>query len=121
MNSPVDPALVQQELKSLHDVLDNMSVGLVEGKTKVQHELGSISATEEKVMQRVERLETEWKNLEYSAELHVVQSEISDFQGTCPCRKLALVINLFNIIPSLDNFLLSIRSYSMSYLICELQ
>ena len=47
MNSPVDPALlqlVQQELKSLHDVLDNMSVELVEDKTKVQHELGSISA-----------------------------------------------------------------------------
>ena len=47
MNSPVDPALLQlvhQELKSLHDVLDNMSVESVEEKTKVRCELGSISA-----------------------------------------------------------------------------
>ena len=47
MNSPVDPALlqlVQQELKSLHDVLDSMSVELVGEKTKFYNELGSISA-----------------------------------------------------------------------------
>ena len=107
MNSPVDPALlqlVQQELKSLHDVLDNMSVELVEDKTKVQHELGSISAALEEVKQRVQRLETGQKNLECCAEL--AQSRISDFQGTCTCivnitvERCALVINLFS------NFLL---------------
>ena len=109
MNSPVDPALlqlVQQELQSLHDVLDNMSVELVEDKTKVQHELGSISAALEGVKQRVQRLETGQKNLECCAEL--AQSRINDFQGTfivsVKCRKLCIVINLFNVIPSLSNF-----------------
>ena len=78
MNSPVDPALlqlVQQELKSLHDVLDNMRVELVEEKTKVQHELGSISAGLEEVKQRVQILETGQKNLE------LTQSRFNDFQG----------------------------------------
>ena len=95
MNSPVDPALlqlVQQELQSLHDVLDNMSVELVEDKTKVQHELGSISAALEEVKQRVQRLETGQKNLECCAEL--AQSRINDFQGTfivsVKCRKLCI-------------------------------
>ena len=67
MNSPVDPAslqLVQQELKSLHDVLDNMSVELVEEKTTV-----------EDVKQRVQRLETGQKNLE------LTHSRFKDFQG----------------------------------------
>ena len=78
MNSPVDPALlqlVQQELKSLHDVLDNMSVELVGEKTKVQHELGNISASLEEVKQRVQRLETGQKNLK------LTQSRFNDFQG----------------------------------------
>ena len=80
MNSPVDPALlqlVQQELKSLHDVLDNMSAEFVEDKIKVQHEVGSISAALEEVKQRVRRLETGQKNLE------LTQSRLNDFQGTC--------------------------------------
>ena len=82
MNSPVDPALlklVQQELKSLHDVLDNMSVEWVGEKTGVQNELGSISAALEEVKQRVQRLETGQKNLECYAEL--AQGRINDFQG----------------------------------------
>ena len=95
MNSPVDPALlqlVQQELKSLHDVLDNISVELVEDKTKVQHELGSISTALEEVKQRVQRLETGQKNLECCAK--VTQSRINDSQGTfivsVKCRKLCI-------------------------------
>ena len=111
MNSPVDPVLlqlVQQELKSLHDVLDNMSVELVEEKTKIQHELGSISAALEDIKQRVQRLETGQKNLECCAEL--AQSRINDIQGTCIVtivQSCALVINQFNVIPSLLAIFLS--------------
>ena len=66
MNSPVDPALlqvVQQELKSLQDVVDNMSLELNQ-KTKIQHELRSIAVTLNYMEKRLQRLETGQRNLE---------------------------------------------------------
>ena len=76
MNSPVDPALlqlVQQELKSLQDGVDNMSVEVEEEKTKVQSELQNVAATLEEMKQRV-------KNLEYRAEIAV--GRMDSFEGT---------------------------------------
>ena len=66
MNSPVDPALlqvVQQELKSLQDVVDNMSLELNQ-KTKIQHELRSIAVTLNYMEKRLQRLEIGQRNLE---------------------------------------------------------
>ena len=66
MNSPVDPALlqvVQQELKSLQDVVDNMSLELNQ-KTKIQHELRSIAVTLNYMEKRLQRLEIGQQNLE---------------------------------------------------------
>ena len=67
MNSPVDPALlqvVQQELKSLQDVVDNMCVELNQRKTKIQHELRSIAVTLNYMEKRLQRLEIGQRNLE---------------------------------------------------------
>ena len=75
MNSPVDPALlqlVQQELKSLQDAVDNMSVEFEEEKTNVQSELQNVAATLEEMTQRV-------KNLEYRAE--VAEGRMDYFEG----------------------------------------
>ncbi|CAH3037977.1 unnamed protein product, partial [Pocillopora meandrina] len=67
MNSPVDPALlqvVQQELKSLQDVVDNMCLELNQKKTKIQHELRSIAVTLNYMEKRLQRLEIGQRNLE---------------------------------------------------------
>lgn len=67
MNSPVDPALlqvVQQELKSLQDVVDNMCLELNQKKTKIQHELRSIAVTLNYMEKRLQRLEIGQQNLE---------------------------------------------------------
>ena len=70
MNSPVDPALlqvVQQELKSLQDVVDNMSLELNQ-KTKIQHELRSIAVTLNYMEKRLQTLEIGQQNLESRAD-----------------------------------------------------
>ena len=70
MNSPVDPALlqlVQQEVKSLQDDVNNMSVEFGEEKIRVQHELEQYERILEEVKQRVRRLE----------------DKVDDFQGDC--------------------------------------
>ena len=82
MNSPVDPALlqlVQQDLKSLQDAVENMSVESEEEKSKVQCELQNIGTTLEEMKERMQRLETGHQNLENCAE--VLKGRISDFQG----------------------------------------
>ena len=82
MNSPVDPALlqlVQQELKSLEDVVNNMSVEFEEEKTSVQRELQNVAIILEEMKQRVQRLETGQLNLECRTEQ--VESRIGDFEG----------------------------------------
>ena len=59
INSPVDPALLQlvhQELKSLQDDVDNMSVEIEEEKTKVQSELQNVATSLEEMKQRVKHL-----------------------------------------------------------------
>ena len=61
MNSPVDPVLlqvVQQELKSLQDVVDNMCVELNQRKTKIQRELRSIAVTLNYMEKRLQNLES---------------------------------------------------------------
>ena len=61
MNSPVDPVLlqvVQQELKSLQDVVDNMCVELKQRKTKIQRELRSIAVTLNYMEKRLQNLES---------------------------------------------------------------
>ena len=61
MNSPVDPALlqvVQQELKSLQDRVDNMCLELNQKKTKIQHELQSIAVTLNYMEKRLQNLES---------------------------------------------------------------
>ena len=61
MNSPVDPVLlqvVQHELKSLQDVVDNMCVELNQRKTKIQRELRSIAVTLNYMEKRLQNLES---------------------------------------------------------------
>ena len=61
MNSPVDPVLlqvVQHELKSLQDVVDNMCVELNQRKTKIQCELRSIAVTLNYMEKRLQNLES---------------------------------------------------------------
>lgn len=61
MNSPVDPTLlqvVQQELKSLQDRVDNMCLELNQKKTKIQHELRSIAVTLNYMEKRLQNLES---------------------------------------------------------------
>ena len=89
MNSPVDPALlqlVQQEVKSLQDDMDNMSVEFEEVKGKVQQELQFVAAILEEMKLRVQRLETGHQNLECrtsSVEERVtdIEERINDFEG----------------------------------------
>ena len=60
-NSLVDPTLlpvIQQELKSLQDVVDNASVELFQQKTKIQHELRSITVTLNYMEKRLQNLES---------------------------------------------------------------
>ncbi|KAJ7375836.1 hypothetical protein OS493_038519 [Desmophyllum pertusum] len=67
VNSPVDSVLlhlVQQELKTLQDAVDNMSVEFEEEKTKVQHELQNVARTLKEMEQKVQRLETGQQILE---------------------------------------------------------
>ena len=82
LNSPVDPALlqlVQQEVKSLEDVVNNMSVEFEEEKTSVQRELQNVAIILEEMKHRVQRLETGQQNLECRTEQ--VESRIGDFEG----------------------------------------
>ena len=75
MNSPVDPALlqlVQQEVKSLEDVVNNMSVEFEEEKTSVQRELQNVAIILEEMKHRVQRLESRTEQ---------VESRIGDFEG----------------------------------------
>lgn len=61
MNSPVDPALlqlVQQEVKSLQDSFDNMSLACEAEKVKINQELEKIAVSLEEMKQRLHRLET---------------------------------------------------------------
>ncbi|XP_068734048.1 NLR family CARD domain-containing protein 3-like isoform X1 [Montipora capricornis] len=72
MNSPVDPALlqlVQQEVKSLHDSVDNMSLKFEAEKVKISHELGNIAISLEEMNRRLHRLETRQQSLECRADL----------------------------------------------------
>ena len=67
MNSPVDPALlhlVQQEVKSLEDVVNNMSVEFEEEKTSVQRELQNVAIILEEMKHRVQRLESRTEQVE---------------------------------------------------------
>ncbi|KAJ7339502.1 hypothetical protein OS493_005900 [Desmophyllum pertusum] len=89
VNSPVDPPLlqlVQQELKTLQDAVENMSVEFEEEKTKVQHELQNVATTLEEMQQRVQRLETGQQNLEYCTGLiegrvDNIEDRMDDFEG----------------------------------------
>ncbi|XP_068687326.1 NLR family CARD domain-containing protein 3-like isoform X2 [Montipora foliosa] len=72
MNSPVDPALlqlVQQEVKSLQDSVDNMSLEFEAEKVKINHELGNIAISLEEMNQRLHGLETGQQTLKYRADL----------------------------------------------------
>ena len=73
--SPVDPALlqlVQQEVKSLEDVVNNMSVEFEEEKTSVQRELQNVAIILEEMKHRVQGLESRTEQ---------VESRIGDFEG----------------------------------------
>ena len=72
MNSPVDPdllQLVQQEVKSLQDAVQNMSEEVNDEKTKVHDELKKCWIALEDMKQRVERLEVGQQNLQDHTEL----------------------------------------------------
>ena len=82
MNSPVDPALlqlVQQELKSLEGVVNNMSVEFEEEKRSVQCELQNVAIILEEMKHRMQRLETGQQNLECRTDQ--VESRIGDLEG----------------------------------------
>lgn len=82
MNSPVDPALlqlVQQEVKSLQDVVDNMCIEFKQEKTKVQHELQKIAVTLNYMEKRLQSLEIGQQNLESRADLALVR--LDDLEG----------------------------------------
>ena len=71
MNSPVDPALlqvVQQELKSLQDGVDNMCLELNQNKTRIQHELRSIAVALNYMEKRLRTFEIGQQNLESRAD-----------------------------------------------------
>ena len=75
MNSPVDPTLLQlvdQEIKSLQDDVNLISVEFEEEKTRVQRELQNIATVLEEMKLSVQKLE----------------DRVDDFQGmlTFPCR-----------------------------------
>ena len=60
-NSLVDPALlqvVQKELKSLQDVVDNTCVELNQEKTNIRHELQSMTVTLNYMEERFQNLES---------------------------------------------------------------
>lgn len=83
MNSPVDPALiqlVQQELKSLQDDVQNMSAECDKEKTKIQSELQNCVSILEEMQQRMERLEIRQQNTE--SELGDVKGRISAIEDT---------------------------------------
>ncbi|XP_068732967.1 protein NLRC3-like [Montipora capricornis] len=72
MNSPVDPALlqlVQQEVKSLQDSVDNMSLEFGAEKVKINDELGNVAISLEEMNQRLHGLETGQQTLKYRADL----------------------------------------------------
>ncbi|XP_078381783.1 uncharacterized protein LOC144664463 isoform X6 [Oculina patagonica] len=82
MNSPVEPALlqlVQQELKSLQDSVNNMSVEGGEEKRKVQHELQNVATTLEEMERRMQRVEDGQQSLEHRTE--ILEGRIDDFEG----------------------------------------
>lgn len=82
MNSPINPALlqlVQQELKSLQDNVENMSIELEDEKRKVQDELKNFATTLEEVEQRVQMLETGQQTLEYRSGLF--EDRMDNFEG----------------------------------------
>ena len=66
MNSPVDPVLiklVQQELISLQEEVNNMSAQCDNERTKVQSELQNFNSVLEELQQRMERLEIGQQNM----------------------------------------------------------
>lgn len=82
MNSPVDPALlqlVQQEVKSLQDSFDNMSLACEAEKVKINQELEKIAVSLEEMKQRLHRLETGQRTLEHRADL--ADGRMDDFEG----------------------------------------
>ena len=90
MNSPVDPALlqlVQQELKTLQDAVENMSAESEEEKTKVQHELQNVAATLEEMKHRLEMVQ---QNVELlyncigpiKGRVDNIEDRMDDFEGT---------------------------------------
>ena len=50
--------VIQQELKSLQDVVDNASVALFQQKTKIQHNLRSMTVTLNYMEKRLQNLES---------------------------------------------------------------
>lgn len=83
MNSPVDPALiqlVQQELKSLQDDVQNMSAECDKEKSKIQSELQNCVSILEEMQQRMERLEIRQQNTE--SEIGDVKGRISAIEDT---------------------------------------
>lgn len=85
MNSPVDPALlqlVQQEVKSLQDSFDNMSLECEAEKVKINQELEIIAVSLEEMKQRLHRLETRQQTLECRADL--ADGRMDNFEGV-PC------------------------------------
>ena len=90
MNSPVDPALlqlVQQEVKSLQDSVDNMSLEFEAEKVKINHELGNIAISLEEMNQRLHGLETGQQTLKYRADLADVTLGRTFFQMSSYARK----------------------------------
>ena len=82
MNSPVDPALlqlVQQEVKSLQDSFDNMSLVCEAEKVKINQELEKIAVSLEEMKQRLHRLETRQQALERRADL--ADGRMDNFEG----------------------------------------
>ena len=88
MNSPVDPALlqlVQQEVKSLQDSVDNMSLEFEAEKVKINHELGNIAISLEEMNQRLHGLETGQQTLKYRADL--ADGRMDEFEGVACCNE----------------------------------
>ena len=89
MNSPVDPALlhlVHQEVKSLEDNLDKLSVEFEEERAKVRQLLRTVSTDLEQMRQSVLRLKTGQQNLEcrtgiVEERMDDVEGRINDFEG----------------------------------------
>ena len=89
MNSPVDPALlqlVQQEIKSLEDNLDNLSVEFEEERAKVRQEVLKVAADLEEMKQSVLRLKNgqrilECRTFEAEGRVNDIEERINAFEG----------------------------------------